>query len=51
MKNTNRRRRLWLAALPLLLAACATPRLPATPNEVAPERWQATLPQDRKSVV
>ena len=44
MKNTNRRRRLWLAALPLLLAACATPRLPATPNEVAPERWQATLP-------
>jgi outer membrane protein, multidrug efflux system len=44
MKNTNTRRRLLLAALPLLLAACATPRLPVTPNEGAPERWQATLP-------
>jgi NodT family efflux transporter outer membrane factor (OMF) lipoprotein len=31
-------------ALPLLLAACATPRLPSTPTETAPERWQATLP-------
>jgi len=35
----------WLAAaLPLLLAACATPKLPSTPREAAPERWQATLP-------
>ncbi len=43
MKHTRTRWRwLWLAA-PLLLAACATPRLPATPNEAAPERWQATL--------
>lgn len=49
MKHTPTRRRLWLASLPLLLAACATPRLPATPTEVAPERWQATLPHDGSS--
>jgi outer membrane protein, multidrug efflux system len=32
------------ALLPLIVAACATPRLPATPTESAPERWQASLP-------
>lgn len=31
-------------ALALLLGACSTPRLPATPTEAAAERWQATLP-------
>jgi outer membrane protein, multidrug efflux system len=30
--------------LPALLAGCATPRLPATPTETPPERWQAALP-------
>jgi NodT family efflux transporter outer membrane factor (OMF) lipoprotein len=30
--------------LALLLAACATPRLPATASEAAPQRWQASLP-------
>jgi outer membrane protein, multidrug efflux system len=46
MKNTRTRWRWrWLGlAVPLLLAACTTARLPATPNEAAPERWQATLP-------
>ncbi len=47
MNHTTRRR--WLLLLtrllaPVLLAACATPRLPSTPTETAPERWQATLP-------
>ena len=28
----------------LLLAACATPRLPSLPDTPLPERWQATLP-------
>jgi NodT family efflux transporter outer membrane factor (OMF) lipoprotein len=45
--NPQRSRSLWLAvALPLLMAACATPRLPATQSETLPERWQATLPHD-----
>ena len=44
MKDTRTRWRLLWAAGPLLLAACATPRLPAMPSETAPERWQATLP-------
>jgi outer membrane protein TolC len=30
--------------LALLLAACATARLPSTPAERAPDRWHATLP-------
>jgi len=34
----------WMLLAPLVLAACATPRLPATPSEAAPARWQATLP-------
>lgn len=36
--------RWWLAVTPLLLAACATPRLPSQPDTPVPERWQATLP-------
>ena len=36
--------RLALALTPLLLAACATPRLPATPATALPTQWQATLP-------
>jgi multidrug efflux system outer membrane protein len=44
-KMNRPRLRGLLAAAPLLLfAACATPRLPATPGEAAAERWQATLP-------
>lgn len=44
-QQTSMTRTRWLlAAAPLLLAACATPRLPATPSEAAPERWQATIP-------
>ena len=44
MKHTTRRR--WLPLLagllaPVLLAACATPRLPSTPSETAPERWRS----------
>lgn len=39
------RRAAWpLLAAAVLLAACATPRLPTTPGEAAPARWQATLP-------
>jgi NodT family efflux transporter outer membrane factor (OMF) lipoprotein len=34
----------WALALAALLAACATPRLPATPTETAAASWQATLP-------
>jgi multidrug efflux system outer membrane protein len=33
-----------LLALPALLAACASPRLPATPTETAAPAWQAALP-------
>ncbi len=44
MKTTTLRWPWLVAATPLFLAACATPRLPATPSQAAPERWQATLP-------
>ena len=36
--------RLALALSAVLLAACATPRLPATPATAMPAQWQATLP-------
>ncbi len=37
--------RLWMLLFaPLLLAGCATTRLPSTPGETAPPQWQATLP-------
>ena len=39
------KRTLLLLALAALLAACATPRLPATPSDAAPAAWQATLPR------
>ena len=38
------RARLAFALGPLLLAACATPRLPAMPSAPLPAQWQATLP-------
>ena len=38
------RTRLALVLAPVLLAACATPRLPATPATPLPAQWQATLP-------
>jgi outer membrane protein, multidrug efflux system len=38
------RTRLALFLAPVLLAACATPRLPATPATPLPAQWQATLP-------
>jgi len=36
--------RLAMVLGPLLLAACATPRLPTTPTTALPAQWQATLP-------
>ena len=45
MKSMTKRRWTLLPLLAaLLLAACATQRLPSTPRETAAERWQATLP-------
>lgn len=37
-------RALAAATALVLVAGCATPRLPATPSDVAPGRWQAALP-------
>jgi outer membrane protein, multidrug efflux system len=43
MKTTTTR--LWTLLFgPLVLAGCATARLPSTPGETAPPQWQATLP-------
>ncbi len=45
MKKLHTRRwRLALLFVPLVLAACATQRLPSTLRELTAERWQATLP-------
>ncbi len=43
MKKTTTRPWMLLLA-PLLLAGCATTRLPSTPGEPAPPQWQAALP-------
>jgi NodT family efflux transporter outer membrane factor (OMF) lipoprotein len=43
-RHVPQRLRALVVLAPLLLAACATARLPATPRETPPAAWQASLP-------